>query len=81
MRKRKKRIPHSVKSVYSILILISCIFMSVGYAAINAVTLNIFGDGFVNVPEGVLIKQATYLPRTNSLDNENATITTYYNRT
>ena len=48
MRKRKKRIPKSVKSIYSMLILISCILMSVGYATMNASNLKIDGDDFTN---------------------------------
>ena len=81
MRKCKKRIPPSTKSLYSILILVSCILMSVGYATLNASELKILGDAFVNVPDGILISNATYLTRTNALPSEQATISTYYNKT
>lgn len=68
MRKNKKRIPPSMKSLYSILILITCIFMSVGYAAMNSIDLKIEGTSISLEQKGLLITEANYK------SNENANI-------
>ena len=41
---KKKRIAPAFKSFYPVLIMILCLFMGVGYAAVNSVNLTIAGD-------------------------------------
>lgn len=58
-RNKKKRIPPSVKSLYPLLILICCIFMSIGYATMDSISLKIEGDAIALEQEGVFIIEAT----------------------
>lgn len=73
MRKRKKRIPPSIKKIYPILILASCIFMSVGYAAINEINMKINGTGISLDQPGVIITEVNYKTHSDAIP-ENSTI-------
>ena len=60
MRKRQKRIPPSVKSIYPILMLITCLLMSVGYATMNGLTMKIEGLSQALEQKGIIITEANF---------------------
>lgn len=66
MKNNKKRIPPYVRSIYSILMLIACIFMSVGYASMNTINMQIVGSGLALEQKGMIITEVKYKENTNA---------------
>ena len=60
--------------IFSILFCIATLFMGVGYASINSITLNVNGEMIAQAQEGIFITNVEYLKRENALPNENATL-------
>ena len=69
----KKHITKNYKiiEIYSVLILIATIFMSIGYAKISDIKVSITGDAKTKAQTGVFITDVT------TTDEENTTINNY----
>ena len=57
---KKKRIAPAFKSFYPVLIMILCLFMGVGYAAVNSVNLTIAGDIVAMELDDVVVTDISY---------------------
>ena len=71
---KRKRIPSSTTKIFPILILVATIFMSVGYASINSIIINISGEVIAKEQDGIFITEIEYIERSDSLPNENYSI-------
>jgi len=71
---KRKRIPPSTNKLFPVLILVATLFMGVGYASINSIFFNISGDVVAKSPNGVFITNVEYIERSESLPNENYSI-------
>ncbi len=66
--------PPYTNKLFPILILVSVIFMGIGYASINSISIDIVGEITAKSPNGVFITDIKYVKDENSLDTENITI-------
>ena len=64
--------------IYLVLLIFATIFMGIGYAAVNNVTLDLNGDTSVKAYEGIKIKDVTYLSNVDA-DITNSKINTFSN--
>lgn len=71
---------NKLKNIYLVLIFISTIFISVGYAAINSITGNITGNLIAKAKEGIHITDVSYLSNIDA-DSENSVINNFYETT
>ena len=55
--------------IFPILILFSFFFISIGYAAINSITMEVSGVAVANAQTGVFITSATTLDPSSTVDN------------
>jgi hypothetical protein len=46
--------------IFSILFCIATLFMGIGYASINSISLNVSGEMFAKVQEGIFITDVNY---------------------
>lgn len=76
----KKKIPDSYTKIFPFLLLISTLFMSVGYASLNSITADITGDVLANAQYGVFITDVTY-DSNNGADTVNSKIRGFYEST
>lgn len=58
------------KKIFMILLLISTLFMSIGYASVNSIILNITGELSYTAQEGVYISNIRYVSSTSSDQND-----------
>lgn len=72
--KRKKKTKEIKSWIFLILICISTLFMSVGYAKINSIKMNIEGTLIAEAQDGVFITDIVYA----NTDSTNSTIKSYY---
>lgn len=71
---KRKRIPPSTNKLFPILILVSVIFMGVGYASINSISLMLNGEVVAKIQDRIFITEVEYVERSNSLANENYSV-------
>lgn len=57
---KNKTIYFSVKKLFPLIILVTTIFMSVGYAAVNSVIMNFKGEGVAKLYSGIYITDVNY---------------------
>ena len=75
-RERKKYI-FKKNLLFPILLSFSCLFLCIGYANINSISLNINGLANAEVQKGIFIAEVNSVNEDN-LDIENSYITSYY---
>lgn len=72
---KKKRIAPAFKSFYPVLIMILCLFMGVGYAAVNSVNLTIAGDIIAMELDDVVVTDISYKESSYAtLDSSNVSV-------
>lgn len=72
---KKKRIAPAFKSFYPVLIMILCLFMGVGYAAVNSVNLTIAGDILAMELDDVVVTDISYKESSYAtLDSSNVSV-------
>jgi len=76
IKKRIKRIPKSTRKMFPIFLLIATLCMSIGYAAVNSVSLDFLGDIAAKDHDGVFITDIEYVEREDFLPSENIDIYT-----
>jgi len=67
-------VPPYTNKLFPILILIATIFMGVGYASINPISLVFNGEVDAKVQDSIFITEVEYIERNDSLPNENYSI-------
>ena len=75
-RKKLKKI-NIQRKILLFLIGVSTLFMSIGYASINSIILNVNGDIVANIYDGVLITDVTYKENVNA-NQQDSKIINYY---
>ena len=73
----KKKILTLKNRVYILLLFVSILFLGLGYASINNISLNISGLVSANPQEGLFITDVSYL-QSNKADLENTKIISIY---
>jgi len=58
---RRKRVPPYTNKLFPMLILLSVIFMGIGYASINSISLNINGEVLAKAQDGIYITEVNYV--------------------
>jgi len=74
---RKKRIPPYSNKLFPILIFIATIFMSVGYASINSIIMNINGEVIAKAQDGIYITEVNYISDINANLEESKILNAY----
>lgn len=74
MTKKKTKVPNRI---YLILLVISTLFMSIGYATVNSVILSVEGTTTAEIPTGVFITKTNYVSDVNANIENCQIISTY----
>jgi len=63
---RRKRVPPYANKLFPILILVATLFMGIGYASINSISLNINGEVIAKAQDGIYITEVNYVSDVNA---------------
>lgn len=77
MKSKKNKNPFVYNKFFPILLFVATLFMGVGYASINSISLDIDGSALAKVPDGVYITEVNYKDDINA-DLENSSILNTY---